>query len=296
MPEVSVTPLALTTGEELCTSGASKRLSSAFASATRQRRARPAGAQATERRRTGDQQDVAPERVDLRSRPRRRSRCRPRSARSPSRRRSSARGSSAPSGACSPRARRARRAAISIMRPSPWPAAALVGDDLPVPDPDHPARMRGDLVLMRDQHDRPPLLAEALEQRQHLGPRGRVEVPGRLVGEDQRRIGDERAGDGDALLLAARQLRGQVVDPVFEPDLAQRRQRPLVARGPRQAGVGQRQLDVRERPRARNQVVALEDEADVTVADVREVVLVDAADVESVQPVDPARRARPGSP
>ena len=38
-----------------------------------------------------------------------------------------------------------------------------------------------------------------------------VEVAGRLVGEQERRPGDERAGDGDALLLAGRQLVGLVV-------------------------------------------------------------------------------------
>ena len=38
-------------------------------------------------------------------------------------------------------------------------------------------------------------------------PVGAVEVSGGLVSEQQRRIVGERAGDGDALLLAARELR-----------------------------------------------------------------------------------------
>ena len=37
---------------------------------------------------------------------------------------------------------------------------------------------------------------------------GGVEIAGRLVREQQRRARGKRAGDGDALLLAARQLRG----------------------------------------------------------------------------------------
>ena len=37
----------------------------------------------------------------------------------------------------------------------------------------------------------------------------RVEVAGRLVGEDQRRVGDERARDRDPLLLTAGELDGR---------------------------------------------------------------------------------------
>ena len=41
-----------------------------------------------------------------------------------------------------------------------------------------------------------------------------VEIAGRLVGEHQRRLVGERAGDRDALLLAARQLRRAMVEPL----------------------------------------------------------------------------------
>ena len=48
------------------------------------------------------------------------------------------------------------------------------------------------------------ILVEHAQDRQRLLGGVRVQVPGGLVGEDQVRIGDERAGDGDALFLAAR--------------------------------------------------------------------------------------------
>ena len=51
-------------------------------------------------------------------------------------------------------------------------------------------------------------------------PGRRVEVAGRLVGEDHARLDGERAGDRDALLLAARELRRQVVGALGEADLA----------------------------------------------------------------------------
>ena len=55
-------------------------------------------------------------------------------------------------------------------------------------------------------------------------------------------------------------------------------------------GVGQRQLDVRQRARARHEVEALEDEADLAVAQVGELVLVDVAHVDAVEQVAPGGR------
>ena len=50
----------------------------------------------------------------------------------------------------------------------------------------------------------------------------RVEVAGRLVGQEDGRVGDERAGDGDALLLAAGELRGVVAFAAGQADVVQR--------------------------------------------------------------------------
>ncbi len=91
----------------------------------------------------------------------------------------------------------------------------------------------------------------------------RVEVGGGLVGEHELRAGDQRARDGDALALAA----GQLVGPVL-----------LIGRSPTRSSSGairslrsrrgelalqqQRQLDVLEDAQHRDQVEALEDEAD----------------------------------
>ena len=58
--------------------------------------------------------------------------------------------------------------------------------------------------------------------------RVRIEIAGRLVGEqDARRIGD-RARDRDALLLAARQFRRPVRQPLVETEIGQQ----LASRAP----------------------------------------------------------------
>ena len=62
---------------------------------------------------------------------------------------------------------------------------------------------------------------EAQQQVDDLGPGGRVEVSGGFVGQEQAWLQDEGAGDRDALLLAAGQLRGQGAGPVAEPDCVQ---------------------------------------------------------------------------
>ena len=63
----------------------------------------------------------------------------------------------------------------------------------------------------------------------------RVEVAGRLVGEQQpRRIGDG-AGDGDALLLAAGQLRRPVRRPLLDPHIGEELHGALLGELPRRA-------------------------------------------------------------
>ena len=69
----------------------------------------------------------------------------------------------------------------------------------------------GDVALVGDDHDGDAALgAQAREHLHHLVAGRGVEVAGRLVGQQQRRLVDQRAGDGHALLLPARELVGMV--------------------------------------------------------------------------------------
>ena len=63
----------------------------------------------------------------------------------------------------------------------------------------------------------------------------RVEVAGRLVGPHDRGLGDEGAGDGDALLLTAGQLVRTVLRAVAEPDAIEHRR--CAARVPRSISI-----------------------------------------------------------
>jgi hypothetical protein len=96
---------------------------------------------------------------------------------------------------------------------------AVVLDDLAVEQEDDAVRRRRRPAVVGHHHDRLAVLVHrAPQQLQHLLGGRRVEVPGGLVGEQDRRARDQAAGERDALLLAARELRGAVTDSVGEPD------------------------------------------------------------------------------
>ena len=120
--------------------------------------------------------------------------------------------------------------------------------------------------------------------------RAAVEGAGRLVGEQEARVVHERPRDGDALLLAARQLHGAMVGAVREADAAERLQGALAAGPAVEAGIDHRQFDIAQRVHARQQVELLEDEADLAVAQARQAVGIEALDRGARRGVLPAGR------
>jgi hypothetical protein len=125
-----------------------------------------------------------------------------------------------------------------------------------------------------DDEDVVVALVQVEQQRRDNRRRGLIEVAGRLVAEHQARLVDERARDGDALLLAARQLAGPVLDAVAKPDLLDqltRQRRPIAPlRLLGAAGDERRHQDVLDDRALRQQAVILKDEADLLVAEVRQ--------------------------
>src|SRR5262249_27375512 len=101
-------------------------------------------------------------------------------------------------------------------RDHPAPGDRRVLDDPAVAEDDDAAGVLRDVCLVRAQHDRLAFVVELLEDAHGLFGGLRVEIAGRLVGQDQLRVVDERARDGDPLLLAARELARLVVVPVGE--------------------------------------------------------------------------------
>ena len=147
----------------------------------------------------------------------------------------------------------------------------------------------GQLRVVRDQHDRRPSGGVDRSQQLHDVPAVRaVEVAGRLVGEHDRRVVRQRAGERHALLLAAGQLRRIVVGAPGQSDFFEQ---PLGARADvRCAGNLHRHGDVLVGGERRNQMEELEDEADLLPAQLRQRVLVESGDVHVVDQHGAGRR------
>src|SRR3954462_13426891 len=92
-----------------------------------------------------------------------------------------------------------------------------VVDDPPVGEHEQAVGVGGGGRVVRDHDDRLAELVDgAAQEVEHLAGGLRVEVAGRLVGEADGGLARECAGDGDALLLAARELGRPVVEAVAQ--------------------------------------------------------------------------------
>ena len=117
----------------------------------------------------------------------------------------------------------------------------------------------------------PELAMHVTQQRVERVGRGFVEIAGRLVGQQQRRLRDQRPGDGHALLLAAGQHARTVLEPPFQPHSRQQRRgaRPRFRHAhPRDP---QRHLGILDGREFRQQVVELEHEADIAIPESDEI-------------------------
>ena len=80
---------------------------------------------------------------------------------------------------------------------------AGVGDDGAIEDLDLPGHALGDRLVVGDHHDRRTGAVELVDQSED-GVAGRlIEIAGRLVGQHDRGLTNQRPGDRDALALPA---------------------------------------------------------------------------------------------
>jgi hypothetical protein len=149
----------------------------------------------------------------------------------------------------------------------------------------------GNVVFVGDHDDG---LAHGVELRQalhNLVAGLGVEVAGRLVGQDDTGIIDQSPGDGDALLLAAGQLHGAVIEAIAQADHVGQVEAPFACPlGQVNALVEQGNLDVLDNRVLRQQVVRLKDEAQIAAADLGQLVVVHLRNVLVAEEVLPAGR------
>src|SRR3989344_802217 len=113
------------------------------------------------------------------------------------------------------------------------PRGAAVGDGLvpfdpAVPQADDAAGVLGGICFVGDKDDRVAARVQGGQDFHDLPAGLRVGVAGRLIGENERGIRHERAGNGHPLLFPAGEFGGLVADPVRKPHGFDRSARPLV--------------------------------------------------------------------
>ena len=164
--------------------------------------------------------------------------------------------------------------------------------------PEDPVARRGESRVVRGDDRRQAVLGVHLAQQRMQRVGGRlVEIAGRLVGQQQRRLHHQRPRHGHALLLAARQHPRPVLEPLAEADAPS-----SVARHGRAFRRGSRAIRIgistfSSGVELRQQVVELEDEPDVAVAELdqrrvahrRQVVPADARSPASARSRPPSR-------
>ena len=107
-----------------------------------------------------------------------------------------------------------------------------------------------------------PSRLSSMNRRKQAARHLRVDVAGRLVGEQQLRLVDDGAGDGRALLLAARQHRREGVHAIAQPDPLQQVGHVLLVVGDALAGDAQRHGHVLPGRHVIEQAEVLEHDAD----------------------------------
>ena len=181
---------------------------------------------------------------------------------------------------CGSRATRVRRAAPSL--PLGGSLRFGVGNDSAVAQPNHAIGLGGQVEVVRDDDDRRSRFTiQRLEECDDSRARFAVEISRRLVGEENARRVRERAGNRDALLFAAGELRGEVVETIAQSDAGEQ-----VAGANARAGVAAKlegNLHVLERGEGRDQLKALKDEPNFLAAQLGSFVFVHRREIGAVE-------------
>jgi hypothetical protein len=86
-------------------------------------------------------------------------------------------------------------------------------------------------VVGHQHHGHPGFPAQLVDELHQFGAGGGVQIPGRLVEQEDAGLVHQRPGDGHPLLLATGELQGAVLGTIGQPHLRQAGQGPLPARG-----------------------------------------------------------------
>ena len=145
-------------------------------------------------------------------------------------------------------------------------------------------------MIVGDDDDRVALAVKLPEQAHEVGAALGIEGAGRLVSEDDFATVHQRPGDADALLLAAGQGAGAVAQPVAEAEADQQVGGAAGARAIVDAGIDRRHRGIFDGIEVGEELVALEDEAEMLAPQLGELVGRELADVAAREGIGPFAR------
>jgi N-methylhydantoinase A len=146
--------------------------------------------------------------------------------------------------------------------------------DMPVAQRDHArATLRHVDIVSHDQYGRAEPLVQIPYQRQYFRTRVCVQITGRLIRQQDRRINGERASNGAALAFAAGKLVGQMVEARAKANQVEQFFRSLVNLLRRPASQVQGNRAVLQASQRRQQVEELKDEPDFVAAQARQFIV-----------------------
>ena len=149
----------------------------------------------------------------------------------------------------------------------------------------HAMRVLRDVVLVRHKDNRVSLRVQPVHQGHDLVSGLRVQVAGWLIGQNNRWPIHQRSRNRHSLALAAGKLVGLVMHAGFHAHRGQSFSRPLAPLLGRHARVNQRQFDVVQRSRSRQQIEGLKHKSNFSIANARQLIIIQLADQLSVEPV-----------
>ena len=137
---------------------------------------------------------------------------------------------------------------------------------------DHPIRQLCDGIIMRDHNDRlVEFPGSHLQQSHHLRARSGIQVAGRFIRQQHRRLGRNGPGDGHPLLLSAGKLIGIPVHFPFDPQLSADLRDIIPIRFPAVQPDGKH--DILVHILYRYQIIVLEDKTDMPAPKHRQLLL-----------------------
>jgi hypothetical protein len=167
---------------------------------------------------------------------------------------------------------------------------AHIGNNDAVADFHNPIRVVGDLLVMGDKNDGVSLCVKFTQDLHHLRPTVRVKGSGRLVSQNDLAAIHQSAGDRHPLLLAARQLAGNMVRALGQTQPGQQGDRPLMPVGSAASGINGGHFDIAGRAQVAKQMIALEDETEPLAAQRRQLVHVHLRRLAAFDPIIACRR------